>query len=91
MPLSDPPEIDTKSPPFDRLRAIRPLATNRSGREAAAHTRHQLYAGRDRATNVQVLIKVTTKPGRVYEQNLENEIASLTTINDALPDSRHFP
>lgn len=91
MPHTDPFEIDPKSPPFDGIRAIRPLATNRSGREAAAHTRHQLYAGREKATNAQVLIKVTTKPGRVYEHNLENEIASLETINRELPDSRHFP
>lgn len=91
MPLTDPFELDTKAPPFDQLRAVRHLATNRSGRESTAHTRHQLYAARDKATSTQVLIKVTTRPGRVYEQNLENEIASLTRINEALPDSRYFP
>ncbi len=40
---------------------------------------------------VDVLIKVTSKPGRVYEQDLENEIATLGTINRELPDSRYFP
>jgi serine/threonine-protein kinase len=38
-----------------------------------------------------VLIKVTSKPGIVYEQDLTNEIASLSTINRELPDSRYFP
>lgn len=91
MPNTGPLELDTKAPPFDQFRAIRPLAPNRSGREAAPHTRHQLYAARERETNVQVLIKVTTKPGRVYAQNLDNEIATLSTINSALPESRTFP
>lgn len=91
MPNAGPLELDTKAPPFDRFRAVRPLATTRSGREAAAHTRHQLFAARERDTNAQVLIKVTTKPGRVYAQNLENEVATLSTINRALPDSRIFP
>lgn len=86
-----PLELDTKSPPFDRFRAVRPLATNRSGREAAAHTRHQLFAARERDTNTQVLIKITTRPGRVYAQNLENEVATLESINRELPDSRVFP
>ena len=38
-----------------------------------------------------LLIKVNAKPGRVYEQDLDNEISSLTTINRELPDSRQFP
>ncbi|MBS1817637.1 MAG: protein kinase [Acidobacteria bacterium] len=84
-------EIDPKAPPFDQYRAIRPLATNRAGREAAAHTRHQLYVARQRVTSAQVLIKVTTRPGLVYERNLQNEIESLTRINAALPDTRYFP
>lgn len=91
MPQTDPFELDSKAPPFDQFRAIRPLAPSRSGREAAPHTRHQLYAARDRDTNAQVLIKVTTKPGRVYAQNLDNEIATLSTINRVLPESRTFP
>lgn len=91
MPNAGPLELDTKSPPFDRFRAVRPLATNRSGREAATHTRHQLFAARERDTNTQVLIKVTTRPGRVYAQNLENEASTLESVNLALPDSRVFP
>jgi serine/threonine protein kinase len=34
---------------------------------------------------------VTTRPGLVYQQNLTNEIATLSTINRELPDSRYFP
>jgi len=34
---------------------------------------------------------VLSKPGLVYEQNLTNEIATLSAINRQLPDSRHFP
>jgi serine/threonine protein kinase len=47
--------------------------------------------GRDKRTRADALIKVTTKPGLVYEQNLANEIATLSTINRELPDSRYFP
>ena len=32
-----------------------------------------------------------TKPGLVYEHNLTNEIALLSTVNRELPDSRDFP
>jgi serine/threonine protein kinase len=53
--------------------------------------RHQLYAARDVETRADVLLKITTKPGLVYEQTLANEIAALSTINRELPDSRHFP
>ena len=38
-----------------------------------------------------MLIKVTSKPGLVYERDLTNEIDSLSTINRELPDSRYFP
>jgi serine/threonine protein kinase len=38
-----------------------------------------------------VLIKLTSKPGLVYQNNLLNEIASLSTINRELPDSPYFP
>jgi serine/threonine protein kinase len=34
---------------------------------------------------------MTTRPGLVYEHNLTNEIATLSTINRELPDSRYFP
>jgi serine/threonine protein kinase len=87
----EPGEIDTGSPPFDSLRSVRPLATNRSGRDSAAHARHQLYVGRDIATAAQMLVKVTTRPGLVYERNLTNEIDILTTVNRELPASRTFP
>ena len=53
--------------------------------------RHQLYVARDKRSRANVLIKVTSKPGLVYEQDLTNEIASLSTINRELPDSRYFP
>jgi serine/threonine protein kinase len=84
-------DIDWKSPPFDHYKAIRPLATDRSGHAEVEHVRHHLYVGRDRRTAAQVLIKTTSRPGIVYEQNLENELASLTTINRELPDAREFP
>ena len=38
-----------------------------------------------------MLIKLTSKPGLVYQKNLLNEIASLSTINRELPDSPYFP
>ena len=53
--------------------------------------RHQLYVARDERSWANVLIKVTSKPGLVYEQDLTNEIASLSTINRELPDSHYFP
>ena len=46
---------------------------------------------RDLRTRTNVLIKLTSKPGLVFEQDLVNEVASLSTINRELPDSRHFP
>ena len=84
-------DIDTKSPPFDQLRGIQRLSGDRRGPSSGEHARHQLYVGRDKRTRANVLVKVTTRPGLVYEQNLENEIAALTTINRELPDSRYFP
>lgn len=82
-------DIDAKSPPFDRFGNVQRLAAARSGH--GSHARHQLYVGRDRQTQANMLIKVTSKPGVVYEQDLANEIASLTTINRELPESRYFP
>jgi serine/threonine protein kinase len=84
-------DIDSKSPPFDHFTGIHRLAPARSGHAARAHPRHQLYVARDRRTRADVLIKVTSKPGLVYEQDLTNEIASLSTINHQLSDSRYFP
>ena len=89
MPHTDLIDIDVKSPPFDRCSGIHRLATNRSGH--GEHARHHLYVGRDRGTRASVLIKLSSKPGLVYQRNLANEIASLSTINRELPDSRYFP
>ena len=86
-----PIDIDFTSPPFDRYRAVHRLAAARSGHASWEHARHQLYAAHDTRTRADVLIKVTSKPGLVYEQDLANEIASLSTVNRELPDSRYFP
>ena len=84
-------EIDGTSPPFDQFRSIHRLAAARSGHASAEHARHQLYVARDTRSRANVLIKITSKPGLVYEQEFTNEIASLSTINRELPDSRYFP
>jgi serine/threonine protein kinase len=91
MPSTDRLDIDTGAPPFGRLKAVRHLATSRSGRSPSAHTRHQLYAAQERRSGAPVLIKVTTKPGLVYERNLTNEVETLGTINRQLPASPYFP
>ena len=91
MPHSDRLDIVTRLPPFDRFEGIRRLAEDRSGRGSAGHARHDLYAGRDSRTAANVLIKVTSKPGLVYQRNLANEIDSLTTINRELAVSPYFP
>ena len=88
---SVPPDIDLKSPPFDQLDGVHRLAVARSGHASWEHARHQLYVARDRRTRANVLIKLTTKPGLVYEHDLVNEIDTLTTINRQLSASRHFP
>jgi serine/threonine protein kinase len=77
--------------PFRRFGSIQRLGADRSGQASVAHVRHQLYVGRDKRTGANALIKVLTKPGLVYEHNLKNEIATLSTINRELPDSRYFP
>jgi serine/threonine protein kinase len=91
MSLGAPIDIDSTSPPFDRYGAIHRLAPARSGHASWEHARHQLYAARDKRTRANVLIKVTSRQGLVYEQDLANEIASLSTINRELPESRYFP
>ncbi len=91
MSHSAPLEIDCKSPPFDQFRSIHRLASARSGHAAEEHARHRLYVARDKRSRANVLIKVIAKPGVVYEHDLTNEIASLSTINRELPDSRYFP
>jgi serine/threonine-protein kinase len=90
MSISAPIEIDPKSPPFDRFGGLHRMAPDRSG-QAGQHGRHQLYVARDRHSRTDVLIKVMSKPGLVYEHDLANETASLTTINRELPQSRYFP
>ena len=87
------PSLDRldRQPPFKRFGSIRRLGQDRSGHASVEHVRHQLYVGRDTKTQANGLIKITTKPGLVYERNLANEIATLSTINRELPDSRYFP
>jgi len=87
----DPLAIDRKAAPFDKYKGVRRLEPGRSGHESRSHVRHHLYVGTGRDNPVQVLIKVTSKPGLVYERDLDNEIATLQRINDGLPDSHHFP
>src|SRR3954469_12694712 len=91
MPPRDSTDIDFAAPPFDHFKNIERLGTDRSGRSTAEHARHHLFIGRDRRTAANLLIKLTSKPGLIYQTNLSNEIATLTTINRELPDSRHFP
>lgn len=80
-----------RTPRLKRLSGLRRLDSERSGHASEEHVRHQLYIGRDSETRADALLKVTTKPGVVYEQNLANEIAVLSTINRELPESRSFP
>jgi serine/threonine protein kinase len=80
-----------QSAPFKRFRNLQRLGQDRSGHASVEHVRHQLYVGRDQQTAADALIKVATKPGLVYQHNLTNEIATLSTINRELPDSRYFP
>lgn len=91
MPQTDRFDLDGKSPPFDQFKGIRRLAASRRGRESVEYARHLLYAGQDKRDSAPVLIKVTARPGLVYQRNLTNEIASLTTINRELPASPYFP
>src|SRR5215467_8981867 len=88
---STPLDIDATSPPFDQLRGIHRLASARSGHASSEHARHQLYVARDKRSRANVLVKISSRPGIVYEQELTNEIESLSTINRELPDSRYFP
>ena len=91
MPPSNLEDIDRGAVPFDRFTSVQRLGADRRGRASAEHARHQLYVGRDRQTRLNFLIKLTTKPGKVYQHDLENEIATLSTINRELPDSQYFP
>lgn len=89
MPRRDP--IEFEGPPFDQLKNIQRLSSHRRGGGSIEHARHQLYVGRDRQTSAAVLVKLTSKPGLVYQSNLLNEIATLSTINRELPRSPYFP
>jgi serine/threonine protein kinase len=80
-----------RTAPFKRFGNLQRLGPDRSGHASVEYVRHQLYVGRDSQTHANALIKVLTKPGLVYEHNLTNEIATLSTINRELPDSRYFP
>ena len=91
MSHSAPIDVDCKAPPLEHFRSIHRLAAARSGHASSAHARHQLYVARDVRSRANVLIKVTSKPGLVYERDLANEIDTLSTINRGLPDSRYFP
>jgi serine/threonine protein kinase len=91
MSHSAPIDVDGTSPPFDQFSSIHWLAAARSGHAPGEHARHQLYVARDKRSRANVLVKITSKPGLVYEQELTNEIASLSTINRELPNSRYFP
>jgi serine/threonine protein kinase len=84
-------DFDSKSPPFDQFKGIQPLAKDRRGHVSVETARHHLYVGTDKRSQTSVLIKVTSKPGLIYQDNLKNEIASLLTINRSLPESRYFP
>lgn len=91
MARRKPLDRQLKTAPFARFGNLQPLGSDRSGHASAEHVRHQLYVGRDKDTRANALIKVATKPGLVYQRNLANEIATLSTINRDLPDSRYFP
>jgi serine/threonine protein kinase len=82
-------DIDHKSPPFDQFTTVQRLSTDRSGH--GEHARHHLYVGREKKSRANALIKLTSKPGTIYQQNLGNEIATLSTVNRELPASRYFP
>jgi serine/threonine protein kinase len=84
-------DTDLKRPPFDQFKGLQSLTTERRGHVSRETERHHLYVGTDRRTNTSVLIKVTSRPGLVYQDNLKNEIACLEAINASLPDSTYFP
>ena len=88
---SDPLGIDDASPPFDQFKRVRWLAPVRTGHRSPEHARHHLYVGRLSGNPVDLLIKVTARPGAVYERDLANEISTLSTTTRELPDSRYFP
>ncbi len=84
-------DVDRSAAPFDRFGSVQRLGADRRGHASAEHARHQLFVGRDRETRLNFLVKLATKPGLVYQHDLENEIATLSTVNREKPDSRAFP
>jgi serine/threonine protein kinase len=80
-----------QSAPFKRFSSLQRLGQDRSGHASVEHVRHQLFVGRDKTTHAGALIKVATKPGLIYQQDLTNEIATLSAVNRELPDSPYFP
>ena len=92
MPRTDASsDFDSQSPPFDQFKGIQPLAKDRRGHVSIENARHHLYVGSDKQSHASVLMKVTARPGLTYQHNLENEIASLLTINGSIPESPYFP
>jgi serine/threonine protein kinase len=90
MAPSNTAEIDLAAAPFDRFSTVQRLGADRRG-HSSEHARHQLFVGRDRQTRLNFLVKLATRPGKVYQSDLENEIETLTAINRARPDSLYFP
>jgi serine/threonine protein kinase len=90
MPSTNAADINLATAPFDRFSIVQRLGVDRRG-HASEHARHQLYVGRDRQTRLNFLVKLATRPGKVYQSDLENEIETLTAVNRGLPDSRYFP
>ena len=84
-------DFDSSSPPFDRFKDIQPLAKVRRGSVSAENARHHLYVGSDKQSHESVLMKITSRPGLTYQDDLMNEIASLLTINGSIPESPYFP
>ena len=84
-------DLDFKAPPFDQFKGLHPLARDRRGHVSVETARHHLYAATDRRTNTGALIKITSRPGLTYQDSLRNEIASLLSINESLPESPYFP
>jgi serine/threonine protein kinase len=79
------------TPPLDRYRNVQRLPTDRGGRAAGEHGRHRLYIVRDPDRRANLLVKITAKPGLVYERDLSNEMETLARINRELPDALYFP
>src|ERR1700759_5482370 len=92
MTRQDPKALfDTSAPPFDRFKNLQALAKDRRGHVSVETARHHLFVGNDRKTGASVLIKAASKPGLTYQENLANEIASLSRVNEQLPYSPYFP